>query len=197
VTLGGVVSTVNVRVPVNDELALELSTPFARHQYWVAVWRLKPTGTVADPFWTHIQVRRRRVEGSERGRARAVGADLEGDLAEVERIRVGKACRERRRCRVDEDAVVRCRKGRSRRIGIRVRFGRALAAQGRRRIAAEVGDGGAGVAHRDRVEVMGASWSASRTMLPPTIETPSTASADPFSVAEKSEVASDPVTGSL
>ena len=51
VTLGGVVSTVKVRVPLNDELAFELSTLFARHQYCVAVWRLKPAGTAAEPFW--------------------------------------------------------------------------------------------------------------------------------------------------
>ena len=50
-TIGAVVSTVNARVELNGELALELSTLFARHQYCVAVWRLKPTGTAAEPFW--------------------------------------------------------------------------------------------------------------------------------------------------
>ena len=40
----------NVRVALNGELAFELSTLFARHQYCVAVWRLKPAGTAAEPF---------------------------------------------------------------------------------------------------------------------------------------------------
>ena len=55
-TLGAVVSTVNERVPLKDELAFELSTFFARHQYCVAVWRLNGPGTAALPVWPTLRL---------------------------------------------------------------------------------------------------------------------------------------------
>ena len=49
-------STVNERVPLKDELAFELSTFFARHQYCVAVCRLNGPGTAALPVWPTLRL---------------------------------------------------------------------------------------------------------------------------------------------